>query len=430
MVPALHCQIFPELTVQGLFFVVNTLCENTTGQKRHVPPMLVPTNLSETSSSKVTVAMTRIIPIAALCMGAVMTLNACGPGGTTVDSSTVATMSSSSLGSSEAGSSSFPDVETSRVASRLAAPWSVTFHEDTPLVSERDAARILEVTDSGHTRAIGHITEAAPGGEGGLLGLAAQDGFLYAYVTTAGDNRVIRMALTGEPGALGLDQAEVIFAGIPKAATHNGGRIGFGPDGRLYITTGDTDRPDSAQDLESFAGKILRINPDDGSVPADNPFSGSPVFSMGHRNPQGIAWDAEGTMYASEFGQSTWDELNIITAGGNYGWPVVEGRASRDGFIDPVQQWRPAEASPSGMAITDDAIFIANLRGQTLREVPLSDRGFSRTYLTGEFGRLRDVVRSPDGAKLLVLTNNTDGRGQPGEMDDVLLRIDDLSSLR
>ena len=134
-------------------------------------------------------------------------------------------------------------------------------------------------------------------------------------------------------------------------------------------------------------------------------------------------------MYSTEFGQSTWDELNIITAGGNYGWPVVEGSASRDGFIDPIQQWRPVEASPSGMAIGDDAIFIANLRGQTLRKVPLSDQGASRTYLTGEFGRLRDVVRSPDGGKLLVLTNNTDGRGQPGEMDDLLLEID-VSSLR
>ncbi len=391
--------------------------------------MLVLTNLSETSSSKVAVAMTRNIPIAVLCVGAVITLNACSPEGTTTDSSPVVPMRSSSLGSSDVESSSSPEIETSPVASRLAAPWSVTFHGDTPLISERDSAHILEVTDSGHTRTIGNITEAAPSGEGGLLGIATRDAFLYAYVTTADDNQVIRMALTGEPGTLGLAQAEVILREIPKATTHNGGRIAFGPDDRLYITTGDADRQDSAQDLESLAGKILRINPDDGSVPADNPFPGSPVFSMGHRNPQGIAWDAEGTMYSTEFGQSTWDELNIITAGGNYGWPVVEGSASRDGFIDPIQQWLPVEASPSGMAIGDDAIFIANLRGQTLRKVPLSDQGASRTYLTGEFGRLRDVVRSPDGEKLLVLTNNTDGRGQPGEMDDLLLEID-VSSLR
>lgn len=391
--------------------------------------MLVLTNLSETSSSKVAVAMTRNIPIAVLCVGAVITLNACSPEGTTTDSSPVVPMRSSSLGSSDVESSSSPEIETSPVASRLAAPWSVTFHGDTPLISERDSAHILEVTDSGHTRTIGNITEAAPSGEGGLLGIATRDAFLYAYVTTADDNQVIKMALTGEPGALGLARAEVIVSDIPKATTHNGGRIAFGPDDRLYITTGDADQRDSAQDPESLAGKILRIDPDDGSVPADNPFPDSPVFSLGHRNPQGIAWDAEGTMYSTEFGQSTWDELNIITAGGNYGWPVVEGSASRDGFIDPIQQWLPVEASPSGMVISDDAIFIANLRGQTLRKVPLADQGSSRTYLTGEFGRLRDVVRSPDGGKLLVLTNNTDGRGQPGGMDDLLLEIA-VSSLR
>ena len=160
----------------------------------------------------------------------------------------------------------------------------------------------------------------------------------------------------------------------------------------------------------------------DGGIPPDNPFAGSPVYSFGHRNPQGLAWDAGGTLYASEFGQNTWDELNVIEAGGNYGWPTVEGIAEREGFIDPVQQWAPVDASPSGIAITSGAIWIANLRGARLRQVPLKELAASTEYLVREFGRLRDVVVAPDGA-LWVLTNNTDGRGQPTSDDDRILRV-------
>jgi glucose/arabinose dehydrogenase len=189
----------------------------------------------------------------------------------------------------------------------------------------------------------------------------------------------------------------------------------------LYATAGDAGNRSSAQDLGSLSGKILRMTPD-GQVPADNPFEGSLVYSYGHRNPQGIAWDRDGTLYASEFGQNTWDELNVIEPGGNYGWPEVEGIAGRDGFIDPVQQWKPAQASPSGIAIAADAIHIANLRGQRLRDVPLNDLAASSERFTGKYGRLRDVVVAPDGA-LWVLTNNTDGRGDPSPGDDRILRI-------
>src|SRR5690606_4547873 len=133
-------------------------------------------------------------------------------------------------------------------------------------------------------------------------------------------------------------------------------------------------------------------------------------YSYGHRNPQGIAWDAQGTMYASEFGQDTWDELNVIEAGGNYGWPEAEGIAGDDAFIDPVQQWHPADASPSGMVIAEDRIYIANLRGQRLREIPIADITTAAEHWVGEYGRLRDVTVGPDG-ELWVLTNNTDGRG-------------------
>jgi glucose/arabinose dehydrogenase len=212
-----------------------------------------------------------------------------------------------------------------------------------------------------------------------------------------------------------------VLEGIPAAGHHNGGRLAFGPDGMLYATAGDAGDTASAQDRDSLAGSILRMEPD-GTVPRDNPFDGSPVYSYGHRNPQGLAWDSDGTLYASEFGQDTWDELNVIEPGGDYGWPEVEGIADDDRFIDPVQQWEPADASPSGIAVTDDSIWIANLRGARLTEVPLDDLGDSTEHLVEEHGRLRDVVVAPDDT-LWVLTNNTDGRGDPGPGDDRILRF-------
>jgi len=312
--------------------------------------------------------------------------------------------------------------EVSVVAADLKAPWSIAFHGDTALVSERDSARIVELDDDGAAREVGVIESAAPQGEGGLLGIAVRDDRLYAYVTTSSDNRIERYELTGKPGSFGLGASETIVDGIPAAAHHNGGRIAFGPDGMLYATAGDAgDRP-SAQDMNALSGKILRMTPD-GDVPDDNPFDDSLVYSLGHRNPQGIAWDDDGAMYASEFGQDTWDELNVIEPGGDYGWPEVEGAANREGFVDPVQQWKPADASPSGMAIADDSIYLANLRGGRLREIGLDDLGSSVERFVGEYGRLRDAVVAPDGS-LWVLTNNTDGRGDPGPDDDRILRLD------
>lgn len=368
-------------------------------------------------------------PIATFCISALTMLNACGLGSTGSTAGSSAMDTSTAIISSQGSSAPIP-VETVDVATDLQAPWSVAFHGSTPLVSERDTARILEVTADGDTRVVATIDDAQPRGEGGLLGLAVHENFLYSYYTTADDNRIVRFPLTGEPGALSTGDPEVILDSIPRANTHNGGRIAFGPDGMLYATTGDVNHPDHAQDETSLAGKILRITPE-GTVPVDNPFPGSPVYSMGHRNPQGIAWDGDGVMYSSEFGQSTWDELNIITPGGNYGWPVVEGIANRDGFIDPIQQWRPAEASPSGMTIAGKSIFVANLRGQSLQQIPLTAPDTSRVLLDGEFGRLRDVVTAPDGT-LLVLTNNTDGRGSPTPGDDRMLRIDpaDIPGMR
>ena len=308
------------------------------------------------------------------------------------------------------------------VASGLEAPWSVVFVDGSTLVSERDSARVLEVLDDGSTRVAGTVEGVAGAGEGGLLGLAVDDEQrLYVYSTAADGNRIQRFALAGDPGGLVLGEAETLLDGIPAANYHDGGRLAFGPDGMLYATTGDAGRRDTAQDRASLAGKILRMTPD-GEAPEDNPFPGSLTYSYGHRNPQGLAWSDDGTMFATEFGQNTWDELNIITPGANYGWPAVEGIAGEDGFTDPVQQWDPGAASPSGMTHLNGTLYIANLRGEVLRTVPAADPGRSVDYYTGDYGRLRDVTTGPDGG-LWILTSNTDGRGNPSGQDDRLLRL-------
>lgn len=308
------------------------------------------------------------------------------------------------------------------VATGFDVPWGLVFLPDgSALLSERDTARILSVSADGGVTEVGPVEGVQPGGEGGLLGLAvAPDSpeTVYAYFTAAEDNRVVRMPYRG--GALGA--AEVVVDGIPKAGNHNGGRLAFGPDGKLYVSTGDASRPERAQDLESLGGKILRLNPD-GSIPADNPFDGSPVFSYGHRNVQGLAFDDDGNLWASEFGQNTWDELNLIQAGDNYGWPVVEGVGGDDRFVDPVAQWSTDEASPSGIAFVRDTVFMAALRGERLWQIPVQDgtAGSPADFAVGEFGRLRHAEVAPDGS-LWVLTNNT-ARGTPREGDDRILRV-------
>lgn len=314
-----------------------------------------------------------------------------------------------------------PQVQTEVITDSLQAPWSIAFFGDTPLISERDTGRILELDSGGETREVATVAGVAPGGEAGLLGLAIRDSDLYVYFTTDRDNRVNRYPLLGEPGSLGLGEPETIIDSIPAARIHNGGRIAFGPDGMLYIPTGDAAQPANSQDLGSTAGKILRITPD-GEIPADNPFEGSPVYSYGHRNSQGLAWAPDGTMFASEFGANTWDELNVITAGGNYGWPAVEGIGGDPAYLDPVQQWRPADASPSGITVADGTIYMTSLRGGRLHEIPVADPTTSSDRYAGEFGRLRDVTVAPDG-RLWLLTNNTDGGGTPRDGDDQIIAV-------
>lgn len=323
------------------------------------------------------------------------------------------------------------------IASGLNAPWSIlrlddrrTAADDTgapsTLISERDTGVIKELTASGTIRDAGTVAGVVHSGEGGLLGLEAwyqgDTTWIYAYYTSATDNRIVRMKLSGTPGHYALGPQEDILTGLAKAFNHDGGRIKFGPDQLLYATVGDAALGALAQDKKSLNGKILRMKPD-GGVPADNPFPGSLVYSFGHRNPQGLAWDSEGRLWASEFGQNTWDELNIISPGQNYGWPIHEGIADADGYVNPVHQWTTAEASPSGLAIVNDTLFLAALRGQRLWVIyPREESVEAVSWFEGDYGRLRDVVPGPDGT-LWVLTNNTDGRGSPGGDDDRLLQI-------
>ena len=310
------------------------------------------------------------------------------------------------------------DVEV--LAEGLSIPWSVIPLEGGgALLSERDTARILELTAEGDVREVGRVAGVRPFGEGGLLGIAlledSGDTWLYAHFTSGPDNRVVRMPLTGRAGSFGLGDQQTVIDGFVAASTHNGGRIAFGPDGMLYITVGDAQLRDRAQDPAALAGKILRITPE-GDVPPGNPFEGSPVWSYGHRNPQGLAWDDTGRLWASEFGQNTWDELNLIEPGQNYGWPVVEGIGGGDDFVDPVFQWSPAEASPSGLAWSAGTLFLASLRGQRIWSVDSADGEPQATaWFAGEFGRIRDVVIAPDGS-LWFLTNDTG--------NDRLLRVE------
>jgi len=316
-----------------------------------------------------------------------------------------------------------PVTEPVVVASHLQAPWDVVFYEDTPLVSLRDSGEIVELNADGDSRVAGTVDGVQHRGEGGLLGLAVgSDGLLYAYLTTAQDNRIVRYELEGTPGALALGDSEIVIDGLPSAGFHNGGRIAFGPDGMLYAGVGDAGNASAAQDPDLLNGKILRMTPD-GDVPADNPIADSYVYSLGHRNVQGLGWTSDGRMIAAEFGQDTWDELNVIEPGSNYGWPEVEGMGDTDEFVQPVQVWRTDDASPSGLAIVADTIFIAGLRGERLIAVPADDLGSSVVYFAGRFGRLRTAVGAPDGS-IWILTNNTDGRGEPGDDDDRILSVE------
>ncbi|MEW6585219.1 MAG: PQQ-dependent sugar dehydrogenase [Nitrospirota bacterium] len=327
---------------------------------------------------------------------------------------------------------------------RLEIPWSLVFLRDgRALVSERPGRIRLMKNGKMQEKAYAEI-KVARTGEAGLLGLAAHPDFpkqpyVYAYHTYEGEkglqNRVIRLKDKGDRAVFD----RVIFDGIPGGRLHDGGRIAFGPDGMLYITAGEIFQGELAQDLHSLGGKILRITPD-GNIPRDNPFKDSPIFSYGHRNPQGLAWQPETKrLFESEHGPSgesgrfAHDEINIIVKGGNYGWPKVIGAPGVKSFIDPIVVWKDT-TPPSGMTFYKGALlphltgslFVATLRSESLVRILFDGSGHKvraiERWFTERYGRVRDVVEGPDGA-LYFMTNNRDGRGNPRKGDDRIYRI-------
>ncbi|MFF5294558.1 PQQ-dependent sugar dehydrogenase [Paractinoplanes globisporus] len=306
------------------------------------------------------------------------------------------------------------------IVTGLEVPWGLAFLPDgTALVGERNRGDIFQIpVGGGQPKRVYHIDESRSGGEGGLLGLAVdpqyrQNKYVYAYYTAEDENKIARFRLSD-------DTPTVIFDGITRGPRHNGGRLAFGPDGMLYVGTGDASEGEQSQNPTDVNGKILRLTRDGKPAPG-NPTAGSPIWSMGHRNVQGLAWSADGTMYGIEFGQDTWDEVNIIEPGKNYGWPVVEGKGDNPKYADPIVQWRTDDASPSGAAIIGNTLYVAALKGQRLWTVALGTHS-PKAFLTGKYGRLRTVGAAPDGA-LWVLTSNRDGRGHPVDSDDRILRF-------
>jgi len=312
-----------------------------------------------------------------------------------------------------------------QVATGLNTPWDVDFLPDgSALVSLRDQGKVMRL-DRGTLTPVaadgpdGAVQDVWHRQESGLLGLAIgpnQDVFLY--LTTEVDNRVVRYELAGDS----LINPQIILDGIPAGETHDGGRLAFGPDGYLYVSTGDARQTDLPQDTNSLAGKILRLTSEGEPAPG-NPF-GNEVWSFGHRNVQGLGWTSDGRMYASEFGENRYDELNLIEPGGNYGWPHIEGWAGHPDYVDPLVTWSTKEASPSGIAVTDAGIWMSALRGERLWFVPFTGDGQVGAAVEHRLGlgRLRHVVTTPEG-DVWVVTSNTDGRGDPREDDDQIVRL-------
>lgn len=318
----------------------------------------------------------------------------------------------------------------------LTSPWGLLVMRDgTMLVSERDTTQIKRVpAQGGRAEVVATVADARPAGEGGLLGLATtpDESRVFVYFTSETDNRIVSMSWDGRR----LGEPQLVFDGIPHGDgdRHEGGRMVVGPDGLLYVSTGETgDTPEMAQDPDLLGGKILRLTLDGEPAPG-NPF-GDAIYSLGHRNIEGLAFDDRGRLWASEFGDQTWDELNLITPGGNYGWPEVEGSSDREEFVNPAVVWRTENASPAGVAFWEGSLWMAGLRGETLWEVPLApgEAGSAQDpgaavqqpvpHLQGELGRLRTVEPAADGEGLLLATSNTDGRGDPAADDDRILRV-------
>ncbi|MGA4845553.1 PQQ-dependent sugar dehydrogenase [Streptomyces sp. G5(2025)] len=316
------------------------------------------------------------------------------------------------------------------VSTGWTVPWGTSWLPDgsAALVTERDDFRVWRVSKDGRDkRLLGTVPESqTTGGEGGLMGIAVDPAWntnhhVYVMHTAAEGNRIARMTYDGTS----LTGYKPLLKGIKKNRYHNGGRLAFGPDGHLYATTGDAQDKPLAQDKNSLSGKVLRLTKDGRPAPG-NPF-GNYVYSLGHRNPQGLAFDAQGRLWGAEFGDSKQDELNLIKPGGNYGWPTCEGACDIAGMTNPKKTWPVSEASPSGVAVVDGAVYMAALRGKRLWRIPISadseNVGAAKAYYIGEYGRLRSVTTVPGAKELWLSTTNADANGGQPDGSDRIFRV-------
>jgi glucose/arabinose dehydrogenase len=354
-------------------------------------------------------------------------LAACGQGDESSDPSAAApsptTHAAKPTGTAGAAGISLGGSEREVLTSGLETPTAVAFLPDgSALVAERDSGRILQVTSGKSKRAVGTVPGLDTSGDGGLLGLAVPPATLtggrstvYVYYTSRGENRIARLPY--QDGRLGAPRE--VLDGIPAGKRHNGGGLAVGPDGKLYAGTGDVTGTDG-QRRGSLAGKVLRLDLD-GSVPADNPFRGSPVYSTGHRDVPSVAFDSRGGLWAVDVGQESQHELNHVVRGGNFGWPVVEGKHRDDRFLRPYFEWdEPDEVSPHGIAIRDDVLYAADPRGGNLHKIPLepSERPSSwGSWSIGLFDSPRALAVAPSG-ELWVAASDRDPDGTAGPVGD------------
>lgn len=318
------------------------------------------------------------------------------------------------------------------VAENLDTPWSLVFLPDNSILFTERSGKVRLVDSHGNLEfnAIATLTSVIEKGEGGLLGITihpdfVSNHFVYLYYTYNDNNqntlnRVVRMTYNNKK----LSEEKVVVDKIPGASFHNGGRIKFGPDKYLYITTGDAENPSRAQDTHSLSGKILRVT-DEGNTPPENPFNNL-IYSYGHRNPQGIAWDKENNLWSTEHGPSGAetgnDELNKIEKGKNYGWPTIRGQQSHTGMEKPIiESGKQDTWAPAGLAVINDKLYFAGLKGKALYEYNPATHNL-KEYFKEDFGRIRDVIKSPSG-DLYITTSNKDGRGDPKDSDDKIIRI-------
>ncbi|GGI90391.1 PQQ-dependent sugar dehydrogenase [Legionella impletisoli] len=314
------------------------------------------------------------------------------------------------------------------VVEGLTVPWELVFLPNGDLLITERPGQLTQVGKMTKTQTIPRVAQV---GEGGLLGMAldpefSQNRLLYLYRTTRKQGELLNEIVRYRYDSHGvLSDETILLTNIPAARFHNGGRIAFGPDGYLYVTTGDALSKNSAQNKHSLAGKILRLTKDGQPAPK-NPFN-SPVYSYGHRNPQGLAWDNQGQLWETEHGESAHDEINLIKPGKNYGWPVIQGDETKPNMVTPVLNSGKNETwAPGGAIIMNDDLFFGGLRGQTLYQATLNPNKQTIQTLIGhyrkQFGRIRHVVKGPDGY-LYFMTSNRDGRGWPQKKDDRILKV-------